>query len=145
MGEQKPSNWVIGTIVFTMFILGVITMINIAATDDSEFIPGDGVYTEFQAEFNRSQTVTANVDALKDKLLEDGELSFVDKLNIIFGKSFSVLMSIFSAFSFMNNMITAGGTMFGVIIPTWFPPLLISLVISIILFGIISAILQRNV
>lgn len=144
MSDIKPSTYVVASIFFIIAILGVISLINMAAVDDPAIIPNDGMYLKFQQSFNKSEALRSNITALESKLNAGGSATPLDVINVIYFKGWSVISSLFTTFGFMDAIITGAGIMFGQFIPNWLPPLLITFSTSIILFAIVSAVLNKD-
>lgn len=138
MTEVKISTYIIGIVIFTMMILGVISMIGIFRTADPSFIDDDK-FSEFNKTFNTLEEVSSSVGGLKDGIVDsDTDWGAFGVLNSLLGTMWNSVVLIFSSFDFMNDVFAGLSTFFG--IPTWVTGLISLLVIILIVFGIYSLI-----
>jgi hypothetical protein len=145
MADTKPRHYLTGIIVFTIIITGVITMINYGRLSDSDFVD-DEKFSKFEEAFNRTESLNTAVDSLESNITGHNQVTTGSSfINILFGKGFNILSSLFATFDFTNAIITSTSRVFGVFIPEWLPPLLILLLTSMLIFSIVSAILQRDI
>ncbi len=143
MANNEISKYIIGIIIFTLFIMGGIAMIGEFGLVDPSFIADDR-YTQFNDTFNKYTDVTAQADTLQEDIEgADTDWGAFGVLNSLIGVAWNTVTTIFTSFSFMNDAFIGLNTIFGV--PIWVSSLIIAIVIIIIVFAIISAIFQRSV
>lgn len=139
----KFSDIAIAMVVFTICIMGFMSLINIFADSDPTALSSNDtkIYSDF---FNASNNYNdvINLDNSIKANLTGGKFQSDNFLELILGKGYSALMSLITTLSFVNNMILSLGTVFGFIIPSWLPALLVTLVMLIILFSILSTLLK---
>ena len=146
-----PSKLVVGLIVFMIFMSGMGAMIMIADTQNDKrpgatanFVPQDNRYNDFMKSFNQTAALTANTTALENRLLVDGEISKFDSFIILFGKTINVLLSITPMIRIATGMVESISIIF-TFVPGWFTALLSALLLIVVMFAILSAILQRPI
>lgn len=139
----KPSTYIIGILVFTMFILGGVGIIGELMQSNPAFGDSDK-YTQFNKTFNVYNRVTTSVDSLKTNIEEaDTDFGLFGVLNALISSSWQTLRLLVSSLNFMNGVFEGLHTMFG--LPTWVPSIIISIITVIIVFAIYSAIFQRDI
>lgn len=147
MTEITPRTIFVGVIVFTMFLVGGISLINMFDTEYADFADSDQL-KEFQT-FNRTSdliettnTFNESITSLTESLEEENP--FFKTFGIVgalFQGAWGVIGGLGDSLSFMLRAIT-GLNMFGV--PSWFIGLSVLLIFSIILFTIFSVIFNRK-
>lgn len=143
MTNIKPSHYIIGIILFTLLVVAGTNMISEFRLADSSFTD-DTKFTEFNNTFNKMEETTAQIEEYQSNIesAENVDFGVFGVLNGLIRNSWQVLRNIFSSFSFMNDLFSNVGKMFG--IPSWAASLVISLITIIIVFAIYSAIFQRE-
>ena len=142
LGKVLPSNYIIGIIIFTLFIVGGVSMMGIFNAEDSTFTD-DEKFIEFNKSFNKLNEVTSSVESLQEDI-EDNKPEWGDfgALNGLIKSSWHSLQLIFTSFGFMNDVFDASATVFG--IPAWIGGLVGLIVVVILVFAIWGAIFQRD-
>ena len=143
MADVKPRDYVIAIIVFIMIASGITFMIDSIAVTDPGFITAE--YDNFNDSVQKRADITEKITSLRDKIGQDEAPSILDSVSLFFLKGFNILASLFSSLSFMESTITTLGTLFSAYIPSFFPELLITLIVAFLMFAIVSAILQRDI
>lgn len=142
MVKILPSNYIIGIILFTIFIVGGVAMISIFNEKDSTFA-SDEKFTDFNKSFNKMNEVTESVESLEEGITgARPDVGVFGVLNALIQSSWNSLKLIISSFGFMTDVFAALSTVFG--IPTWVGTLISLLVTVILVFGIWGAIFQRD-
>lgn len=144
MADIKPRDYVTGAIIFTILIVSVISLIDLAYEEDADFVEA-GKYDDFQESFDKRQALNANITALQARLEQQAEPSLLTQINIFFSKGYSILNSLFTSFGFVEDIITGSTDMFGFLIPNWLPALVVSLITTMLIFSIVSALLSRDI
>lgn len=143
MTQVKPSDYIIGLILFMLVVLGGIGMINEFRGHDASFVDEDK-YDQFNRSFNQMDKLEGNVTALKDNIVEDNpDFGAFSVLGSVIQVGWNSLVLLLDSFSFMDDVFNGISEIFG--IPAFVSTLLILLVIIIIVFAIFSAIFQREV
>jgi|2_EtaG_2_1085320.scaffolds.fasta_scaffold06554_5 hypothetical protein len=141
-GKVLPSEYIIGIIIFTFFIVGGVSMMSEFSKQDATFTQ-DNKFTEFNKSFNVMSNVEDNVDSLQEDIENnEPEWGVFGALNALIKSSWNSLQLIFNSFSFMNSVFSGLGTVFG--LPTWVGSLIILLITVMIVFAIWGAIFQRD-
>lgn len=137
----QVRSYVVGVIMFTLIMVGGISLINGYWQQDSDYVTSTK-FTKFNETFNRKEQVDSSVADLRSSIVDlplPAALTFVINITIA---GFQALMSVFTSFEFMQQVFN-GLQMFGV--PQWASTLLFSVIIVTLLFSIISAILQKEI
>jgi hypothetical protein len=142
MAEVLLRHYVWGIIVFTLFIVGGISMLGIYKDKDPTFATDDS-YSRFNQSFNRLNDVTTAVNGLQTGITNaDTDFGAFGVLNALISSSWQSLKLMFTSFAIMNDAYNGLSNVFGV--PAWIPGLAILSVIVLIAFAIYSAIFQRE-
>lgn len=142
MAETLIRHYIWGILVFTLFIVGGVSMFAIYKDADPTFATDD-TYTRFNQSFNRLSEVTATVGALEDGITQaDTDFGAFGVLNALISSSWQSLKLMFTSFGIMNDAYNGLSSVFGV--PAWIPGLMILAVIVLIAFTIYSAIFQKE-
>lgn len=141
-GEIQPRHYLVGIILFTLFITGGVELINMFYFEDVNFVDADK-YQKFNETFNVRNEVDATVSNIRNSIVTQNLPAPIAFISTMFLTAFQALMALFTSLSFMDAVFNGLYTVFG--IPAWVGGLLISLVTIMIVFSIISAILQRDI
>jgi len=143
MPEILPRHYVIGIIIFTMVIVGGVSIISDFSKGNANFVNQDK-FKSFNRTFNKMEELDQEVGDLKETVTEaqtdPGLFGFLDAL---IGSSWTALQSIFASFSFMNAVFGGLYTVLG--IPSWVGNLVISLITILFVFAIFTVIFQREI
>lgn len=140
---MSPSTYIIGIILFTMFIMGGVYMIDVFQEKDSTFVDMTK-YSQFNKTFNKMSDVTTQVNTLQSGVTDSqNDYGVLGVLNSLISTGWNSLRLLFSSFGFMNDVFKGLSTFFGV--PAWISTIIILLVSAVIVFAIFSAIFQREV
>lgn len=142
MTDIQPRDYLVGIICFTIVIVGGISIIDAFRTADSSFIDQDKYYM-FNETFNIKNGVDTSVNNIRNSIITENLPAPIAFISTMFLTAFQALMGLFTSLNFMNAVFNGLYTVFG--IPIWVSGLLISLVTIMIVFSIISAILQRDI
>lgn len=142
MADIQPRDYLVGIILFTLIIVGGVQLIDRFQSVDSAYIDQDK-YNKFNETFNVQNDVQDSVQNIRNSIVTLKLPAPIEFIATMFLTAFQALMSLFTSLSFMDAVFTGLYTMFG--IPSWVSSLLISLVTIMIVFSIISAILQRDI
>lgn len=141
MGTADIKNYIIGIIIFTIFITGGIHLISTFAEEDDTFLD-DEKYTQFNSTFNKRTELHTSIDNLEGTVVNaDTDFGVFGVLNSLISTAWNSLKLIGSSFSFMTTIIGGIYTFFG--IPIWVGSLILSIITIVIIFAIWEAIFQR--
>jgi hypothetical protein len=142
IGTLKPSQYILGIILFTFFIMGGIALMGEFRKGDATFM-SDSQTAGFNTTFNKYDTLTTSVTNLQGSVEDAGnEWGAYGVVGALVGSAWNSLRLLFSSFSFMNSIFLGLG-MFGV--PSWVGGLAILAVTVIFAFAIYSAIFKAEV
>lgn len=143
MSEVRPSNYIMGIVIFTLVVACGVGMISEFRAKKPTFVD-DTKFEEFNNTFNVMEEANTQVDSYQTNIesSEDVDFGVFGVLNALIRNSWQVLRNIFGGFSFMDSLFTNAGKMFG--IPTWVATSIISLITIMFAFAIFSAIFQRK-
>jgi hypothetical protein len=142
MANVKPSQYIIGIVLFCFIIVGGISMLSIFADTDPTFTDDDD-FNKFNESFNVLSDVSSQVDSLESSITEaDTDFGVFGVLNSLISSSWQSLKLLFTSLSFMDDVFLGMSTMFGV--PTWIPTIIVLALTVMIAFAIYSAIFQRE-
>lgn len=143
MGEVLIRHYLIGIIVFTLVIVGGVSMIGIFRESNPSFGDTDK-YTQFNRTFNKMDDITTQVNNLENTIEnEEPEWGVFGVLNALISSGWNTLKLMFNSLDFMDDAFEGVSSFFGV--PAWIPALVSLIVTIIIAFVIYSAIFQRDV
>ena len=143
MTSMTPSSYIIGIIVFTMFIMGGMAMMNEFQKKDATFVDTEK-YTQFNSTFNRMNDVTTNVNTLQSGVTGvNNDYGAFGVLSSLIAAGWNSLILIFTSFGFMGTVFGGLSTFFG--IPTWVVTLVLALISVSLVFAIFSAIFQKEI
>jgi hypothetical protein len=141
-GKTLPSNYIIGVVLFTMLIVGGVSMIAEFTAKDSSFIEGEQ-FSDFNKSFNKLTNVNESIANLETGITEaDPDVGVFGVLNALIQSSWNSLKLIFNSFGFMEDVFSSTSTVFGV--PSWVGLLVGLLATVVLVFGIWGAIFQRD-
>lgn len=141
MAEVLPSNYIIGILIFTLFIVGGVSILGVMKSENPAFATSEK-YSQFNESFNKLDDVTTEVNDLQDGIeTAPSDFGVFGVLNSLISSSWQTLRLLATSFSFMNGAFI-GMTMFGM--PAWIPTIIILMVIVMISFAVFAAIFQRK-
>lgn len=142
MAEVLLRHYIWGIIIFTLFIVGGVSMLAIYKDGDPSFA-SDDTYTRFNQSFNRLDDVTSTVSNLQSGITDaDTDFGSFGVLNALISSSWQSIRLMFTSFGIMNDAYNGLSAIFG--IPAWIPSLIILAVTVLIAFTIYSAIFQKE-
>jgi hypothetical protein len=141
----QPSEYIIGTIIFTMITLGVVAVIMEVQNVDNGFIDAQNL-KDFNQSFNHYNELTNSVNGLQTSVtgseIDQGGSTVNGVLNSLLNTIWTTLKMLFSSFAFMTTAYNGLVVTLGV--PSWLP-ILIGLIVSVIFaFGIFAAVTRTN-
>lgn len=142
----QPSDYIIGTIIFTLLTLGLVGVMTEVQSKNTNFVDTQQ-YSDFNKSFNHYSTITSSVTNLQDSItgseVDNGIFGTVNGvLNSLMNTVWTTFRFLFSSFSFMNTAYLGLSTNLG--LPYWLPIILGLIVIVVISFGIFSAVTRSN-
>jgi len=141
--SAKPSTYIVGIIIFTLFMMAGITWLTGFVSYDNTYIDGEE-FEQFNNTFNTYDDTVEQVGVIEDGITEsDTDFGAFGVLNSLISGAWQQLKLLFTSFKFMGDAITGLSTFFGV--PTWMTVLAGLLITVIIAFSIWSAIFQRDI
>jgi hypothetical protein len=139
---MKPSNYIIGVIVFTLFIVGGISMMSIFKDSDSSYA-NDEKFSEFNQTFNVYKETNDQITGLSDGIKNaEGDWGILGVLNGLILSAWQSLRLLITNWSFMDAVFNGLSTIFG--IPAWIPALGILAITVMFVFALYSAFFQRE-
>lgn len=138
-------NYIIGLIIFTLFVMGGLSMIGQFRMSDSDFGSDDrfrtlndsmNIYEELESNVSYLQT---NIEATENT----GFFGDLGVLNALISSSWQTLRFLGSSFGFLGGIFGGVSAVFG--IPAWVGVLVVMLITVIIVFVIFSAIFQKDI
>ena len=144
MAVIRPRNLIFGAILVTLMIVGGVNMMDSMNNHPDSLLADSDKYASFNESFNKFDELDESISGLAGGLDETNpsdpnDDSFLG--NLIKG-SWNTLKTIGTSFSFIGDMFDATTTYFGV--PAWIPALIGSLILIIFIFGVWSAVFQRE-
>jgi len=141
MAEILIRHYILAVIVFTMVIVGGVSMISDFAGDNDEFIDDDK-FISFNRSFNKMEDLKTSVTSLETSTQTDPELGPFGFLDSLVKTVVNTLKTIFSSFGFIDDIFNSLDEVFG--IPPWVGVLIVSMITVIISFSIFTVITQRE-
>jgi hypothetical protein len=126
-----------GFVIFTLFLVGGVSMMGIFNDSNSEFT-SDEKFVEFNRSMNKLGDVTTSVGSLEDKIGADPEED-----RGVLGVLGTLIGGAWNALSFMGDAFKGLSTTFGV--PLWITNLGALLILIITIFALYSALFQREI
>ena len=141
-----PRDYVYGIIIFTMFLVGGVTLLGILGHDKPTFTDSDhfGTFNETAGILLRD--VYENVENINSTITgtgTDGEVGTFGFLDSLVNRGWNILKLLGNTFSFADKAYYSISSSLGV--PSWIVTLSILLVVVVIGFSVLSAIFQKDV
>lgn len=138
---QDIRNYIIGVIVFTIFIVGGVSYLSVLNNTGGGFTDDD-TFNKFNRSFNKLADVTEEVGTLESGVKNaQSDFGLFGVLNSLIQTSWSTLKATLSSFDFMNTALDESNEIFG--IPSWIPTLIGLIITIVIVFAIFRAIFNR--
>lgn len=138
----KPSTYIVGILIFTLFIVGGVSMMSIFRDSDPAFA-SDDKFTEFNDTFNVYGEASDTIGELGTGITDaDQDFGVLGVLNGLILSAWQSLRLLLTSFSFMNVVFNGLSTIFGV--PSWISGLIILGVTVGFVFALYSAFFQRE-
>ena len=136
MVDILPKDIVLSTLIFSLFIIGGVSLIYSATMKDSNFIDAARFAT-----FNKSMNQLGLTDtaSMKSDIESTGSGKDDDMVTIMYKKGTSVLSRMLGSLTFFTTILSGSYKVFGYIIPSWLPGIILSIITVIIIFAILSA------
>ena len=142
MSNILPRHYIMGIVIFTIFIVGGVGMMGIFAATDPSFIDSDK-FVQFNDSFDVMSDITKEVSDLETSVIEvPSDFGLFGVLNSLISGAWQSLRFITSSFEFMDGVWKGSNYVFG--IPIWVASLVSLLVTILLIFAIWSAIFQRD-
>lgn len=139
-GEVTPRLFIYGFIIFTLLVVGGITIMTSFSAVDSDFI-NDERFVSFNRTFNQYDEVIDTGEYLNRSIAgAEPEKSLFGVLDSLINSAWGTIKSFFSTFAFMSSAFNGMNAVFG--IPTWVGALITTLIIVMFAFSIYSLIFQ---
>jgi hypothetical protein len=145
-GEILPRDIIFGLIIFTLFITGIVTFLGDLGNNmpqNTEFLDTN-TFNSFNNSANRITDIQREVGELRGGVENaDTDFGLFGVLNSLISSSWQTLRLLLDSFDFVGEILTNTSNVFG--IPTWVASMVILLITVVIIFGIFSAIFQREI
>ena len=142
MVDTKPSDYIVGIIIFTLVIVSGITLLAKVNEINPSVIDSDRL-GEFNRTFNVLDDITDATESLEESVTESStEYGIFGVLNSLINSAWNTLKLLFNSFRFMDSVFAGLSVMFGV--PVFVVQLIIALITIVIVFGIFGAIFQTK-
>jgi len=140
MVDVKPSDYIMGIVMFVFMIVAGMAWFAEFNAEDSTMLDSDK-YAEFEESFDVVDDVTTQVEEIEESISgADSDFGLFGVLNALVKSAWQSLKLLFSSFEFMDDVYSGSQTVFGV--PT-FVATMVGLIITVIIaFGIYSLIFQ---
>ena len=142
--ETTPKHYLYGAILFSVMIIGVVSILTTLNTAEGGNFTSDERFSEFNSTFNIYDDLGTGTTGIKNSIENAPESQFgvFGVLNSLINTAWQTLKNLFTSFKFVTTGIGGLSTIFG--IPVWFTGAIGLLVIVMIAFSIWSAIFQKN-
>ena len=142
MADATPRSYVYGMIIFTLIIVGGMSIYTQFAFYSSP-MSTDDKYVTFNSSFNKFNDLNQSVSGLQTSITSaNTEVGIFGVLNGLISTAWNGLKLIFSSFGFMSDAGQGLNDVFGV--PSWIPNLLLLSITVMFAFTIWSAIFQSE-
>lgn len=143
MGEVLPRHYIIGILIFTLFIIGGVAMIGEFRKSDPSYVDDGNKFANFNKTFNVYTKITGQVSGMSDQVKEaKPDTGILGVLNGLVLSAWQTLRLLVSSLGFMGAVFGGLSSIFG--IPAWIPAIVLSIVVVILVFSIFGAIFQRD-
>ncbi len=137
---EEIKKYIIGIIIFTIVIVGGVSMLGELNKSDSTFTD-DETFTQFNKSFDKLNDITEATDNIQADFEEDKQdFGVFGTLGALVGTAWQTIRLTFTSFGFMNSVFSQGSVVFG--IPTWIAGLITAIITIIIAFTIYKAIFR---
>ena len=142
MADATPRSYVYGIIMFTLIVVGGMSIYTRFAAFSPSMV-ADDKYVSFNESFNKFSALNQSVSGIENSITQSSpEQGLFGVLNGLVSTAWNGLKMIFSSFSFMSDAGRGLNAVFG--IPMWIPNLLLLSVVVMLAFTIWSAIFQSE-
>lgn len=145
MVNVKPSDYIMGIIMFTLVMTAGIGMIVVLRNNDlALFSASDSdKFEQFNRTFNKLEDANSSIYAIQNNIENvEEDPSIFGMLNALIAGAWNTLRLLFTSFGFMNSVFIGFSTFFGV--PAYIMGIILLIPIIIIGFAIFSAIFQGD-
>jgi len=140
-------DYIIGAIIFTMFIVGGLSILNeFIKSEDRTLVSNESVeFVRFNTTFNRMNNLTSSIGGLQSSVNRTaGDEGLFGVLNSLIQGSWQTLKGTFATFGFMTTVFYSLSDVFP-FIPRWVSSLVVLIISTMIIYVIFSAIYQKDV
>lgn len=144
LSETTPKHYLYGAILFSVMILGIVSILSSLNEAEGGNIANDERFAEFNSTFNIYDQIDNGTQNVRSSIENAPESQFgiFGVLNSLINTAWQTLKGLFNSFKFVTVAIGGLSTMFGV--PVWVTGAVSLLIIVMIAFSIWSAIFQKN-
>ncbi len=154
MARIIPRDFFYAAIIFTMLTTGIVGLLTLVQEGDSAGGGTSNIFEDsdvdeivaFNRTFNIQENVTGKMDLLKTKLGEitvKGDATVITAAGALISSSWIMIVIIKDSFGLMNSAFEGMVSFLGV--PIWVPVLIITLIIAMFMFSIISFIFKKDI
>lgn len=137
----KPSDYMIGIILFVFGILGTSTMIGILYAKNPTAVNSD-LYSQYNMSSASYESLNASIVSLQESTNIDVNPSIFSVFDTLIGGVWNGLKLLFTSLGFMKDQYGNLAKIFG--IPMWIPTLASFFAIIIIAFSILGALARKD-
>jgi hypothetical protein len=137
----KPSDYMIGIILFVFGILGTSTMIGILYAKNPTAINSE-LYSQYNMSSASYESLNASIVSLQESTNIDVNPSIFSVFDTLIGGVWNGLKLLFTSLGFMKDQYGNLAKIFG--IPAWIPTLASFFAIIIIAFAILGALARKD-
>ena len=141
MALVKPSTYIIGTIIFTFFMMAGLTMMGEFRNVKPTFA-SDPEFSSFNNTFNKYEDLQSSVDSI-DPSDSEPNFGLFGPLNALIETSWNILKNLGTTFNFMGDIYGGMSSIFG--IPPFVGVILSMLVAIIFAFGLYAAVFRLDI
>lgn len=145
MAEILPRHYIFGILLgFTLVVVAGLSLISIMANADDSVLRNDERLSSFNQSFNKLEDIQQEIDDLNRSITSDqGDPGAWGFLNAIIGVSWNSMQLTGDSFNFgytvLNNL---SNELFRV--PAWIPALIVSAILAMFVFTLISNAFQKD-
>jgi hypothetical protein len=144
MGNFEIGDYLVGTIIFTMLVLGVITIMgNVFDPSGTGEKLNNTDYGNFSKVFNKQAQLEGNISKLKSNVSEStpgDDSGLLSSINSLIKTAFSGVKFMLSSFNIMDDAYNGLSSIFK--LPNWVSSLISVLITSLIIFAIYKLIFR---
>lgn len=144
MANDKPRYYIYGMLLFTLIVVGGITLIQAFSSERTDYIPDQEEFEQFNSTFSHLDALNNSIGGMRSEITSSDLTLGLDLgvLDDLLFTGWNTMKLLFSTFGFMDTAIQGLTAMFGV--PGWIITIILALITTMIMFSIFSAIFQRD-